>query len=497
MNPIHVLCNLALRASPSWPNLGLLDVSGLLTPPMSAIEQSDPLPLQDLPDTPPNSAAASLAPHMYRRRVPAQLAAELQAPQMQALQLALPAVVQAQDVAGQPPRLPVNTWEALQLEVRRAPQAVHAFNRLPSHASNDLHAISQNAHLGADNVLRTEAGDSFFLSAPIFQSVLNDIFLVRHVSPRVDLVFAAKRSPADYVGAARAAARSLPHDAAAREIGMLRRVRSPMAPLAVLHTSEHRYMLSPWMRGDLFDAIESNLDRQMRVLLAAQLLLCGGQALQALHAQGLGHGDLKDENFLFDGYGTLCLADFETVQANLPGAKWLGTPGYMPPEVLRAPKQYRVDLGDLWSLGATAATILTGDSTPFSLMQDDGKGGVFYDIHAFDKFEQARLRSRALLRGKVKDATAYRNNGAFDDWFFHLFYTHAKVAQVIRMLMHPHAAKRLKAAELPQTLATFGLVLDEQRLQGLRFRLQQVATASTAACIPEVTAAQRAEALRA
>lgn len=98
-------------------------------------------------------------------------------------------------------------------------------------------------------------------------------------------------------------------------------------------------------------------------------------ALQACHAKGLVHRDIKPHNILIDGQTeTPVLIDFGVVKARRDGLDYsqltlsqdvVGTPEYMAPEQL-SPEQYgKVQPAtDIWALGATLFECLTG-TTPF------------------------------------------------------------------------------------------------------------------------------------
>ncbi len=88
--------------------------------------------------------------------------------------------------------------------------------------------------------------------------------------------------------------------------------------------------------------------------------------LEAVHKRGLIHRDIKPQNLMLAKSGRVMVTDFGLVREDDPNADMtcgpLGTPAYMSPEQCNEP---RLDqLTDLYSLGATAYTLLCG-TPPF------------------------------------------------------------------------------------------------------------------------------------
>ncbi|MCO5169936.1 MAG: protein kinase [Planctomycetes bacterium] len=127
---------------------------------------------------------------------------------------------------------------------------------------------------------------------------------------------------------------------------------------------------------------------------ATRLVLAVARALEALHAAGLVHRDVKAENVVVTPSGEVKLIDFGLVkdltsEANLtrPGAL-IGTPAYIAPEVGRAAT---IDgRADIYSLGLTYYHLLTGRA-PFA-------GCEVHDVI----FGRARLRRPEALNPAVR-----------------------------------------------------------------------------------------------
>ena len=117
-------------------------------------------------------------------------------------------------------------------------------------------------------------------------------------------------------------------------------------------TIEHR-----WRRKD------RSLSPHEALSLVDQLL----ETLAAAHGQGIVHRDLKPENMFLTRDGTVKVLDFgiarvrelSTPQTTLAGSA-IGTPAFMAPEQARGRWQDVDGRTDLWAVGATIYTLITG-----------------------------------------------------------------------------------------------------------------------------------------
>lgn len=108
---------------------------------------------------------------------------------------------------------------------------------------------------------------------------------------------------------------------------------------------------------------EKALSPQEALSLVDQLL----DTLSAAHAQGIIHRDLKPENMFLTRDGTVKVLDFgiarvrelSTPQTTLAGSA-MGTPAFMAPEQARGRWQDVDGRTDLWAVGATLYTLITG-----------------------------------------------------------------------------------------------------------------------------------------
>src|SRR4029077_16503087 len=100
---------------------------------------------------------------------------------------------------------------------------------------------------------------------------------------------------------------------------------------------------------------------------AARLMLQICRALEAAHAEGVIHRDLKPQNIMVSSEGRVYVMDFGIARsAYLPGmtqtGALVGTPEYMSPEQARGEKL--TERSDIFSLGVIFYELLTGKS-PF------------------------------------------------------------------------------------------------------------------------------------
>src|SRR6266853_142175 len=98
---------------------------------------------------------------------------------------------------------------------------------------------------------------------------------------------------------------------------------------------------------------------------AARIMLQICRALEAAHAEGVIHRDLKPQNIMLDANGRVYVMDFGIARsAYLPGmtqtGALIGTPEYMSPEQAKGEKLD--ERSDLFSLGVIFYELLTGKS---------------------------------------------------------------------------------------------------------------------------------------
>ncbi|OCF41494.1 CAMK/CAMKL/PASK protein kinase [Kwoniella heveanensis CBS 569] len=139
---------------------------------------------------------------------------------------------------------------------------------------------------------------------------------------------------------------------------------------------------------DLFDHVESSpsgLDPFEVRSLIGQL----ADAVRFLHANGIVHRDIKDENVILDGSGRCQLIDFGSAAHWRPGKRWdtfSGTLHYASPEILRG-EMYGGKEQDIWALGVVGYVLLVGE-TPFSDLPDEVLDGLLEGSRALEVLEE-------------------------------------------------------------------------------------------------------------
>ena len=136
--------------------------------------------------------------------------------------------------------------------------------------------------------------------------------------------------------------------------------------------------------GELFDYVDNPMG-PISEPVAKQLFLQMLAALTFLHQGGLVNRDLKLENMLVGDDFNIRMADFGFAQA-LEGRHadgenhtFLGTPGYMAPEIMEG-RPYRGAAVDTYALGVVLFALVTA-STPFQAIQRVSNGETVFAVY--------------------------------------------------------------------------------------------------------------------
>ncbi|HEY2518074.1 MAG TPA: serine/threonine-protein kinase [Polyangiaceae bacterium] len=128
------------------------------------------------------------------------------------------------------------------------------------------------------------------------------------------------------------------------------------------------FLVMDLLEGEALDARWHRAGRQLPIrevsVVAFRLL----DVLAAAHAKGIVHRDIKPENLFVTIEGELKVLDFGIARLAEPDGtsktrtgRTMGTPAYMPPEQARGRKMEIDWRTDLWAVGATMFTLLSGE----------------------------------------------------------------------------------------------------------------------------------------
>lgn len=151
-----------------------------------------------------------------------------------------------------------------------------------------------------------------------------------------------------------------------REVRLMYDLRGSEHVMTVHHFNvEHvppYFVMDYYERGDLF-----NLAGQVQSDIAAQewVFMAMLDCVEALHAKGLFHRDIKPQNFLFDG-NRLVISDLglsteiDSLTRFTRSSEAWGTLAYLPPEFLNGGFKNADAQGDVYMLGKAFYALLTG-----------------------------------------------------------------------------------------------------------------------------------------
>lgn len=138
-------------------------------------------------------------------------------------------------------------------------------------------------------------------------------------------------------------------------------------------TDEHgnAFLVSELLEGrSLAEVQEQSTDQRLGPATSTRLVCAALEPLAAAHRKGIVHRDLKPGNLFLCENGSVKLLDFgiaRMAEAPISGSQqtatgaWLGTPAFVAPEQARA-RWSEVDArSDVWAMGATLFTLLTGE----------------------------------------------------------------------------------------------------------------------------------------
>jgi hypothetical protein len=155
-----------------------------------------------------------------------------------------------------------------------------------------------------------------------------------------------------------------------RELHLLSELRLPCLPqvLDFGQTQGRLYIVTDFIDGmPLDDYCELH---ELAVGERVELLARVADAVQVLHEHRLVHRDLKPANVLIDGHGAVVIVDLglaalfgdDATQTVTEEGVPVGSPAFMSPEQARGERGGLTTRSDIYSLGATAYAIVTGQT---------------------------------------------------------------------------------------------------------------------------------------
>ena len=128
------------------------------------------------------------------------------------------------------------------------------------------------------------------------------------------------------------------------------------------------FLVMELLEGETFEARWQRKGQRLDALEVLSLMDQVLDALAAAHGRGIIHRDLKPENLFLTMAGTVKILDFGIARVRELGLQGsptrtgslLGTPSFMPPEQARGSWADVDQRTDLWAVGATMFTLLTG-----------------------------------------------------------------------------------------------------------------------------------------
>ena len=123
------------------------------------------------------------------------------------------------------------------------------------------------------------------------------------------------------------------------------------------------YLIREYFPGKTLAAVRERFGGRLPPKTAGRLILPAARAVADLHAQGYFHGNLRPETILYRGRNRVALLGLDALQPirpSLPERTLVLNPGFAPSAVVKTtPERYRKDW-DLYALGATMYTMITG-----------------------------------------------------------------------------------------------------------------------------------------
>ena len=307
-----------------------------------------------------------------------------------------------------------------------------------------------------------------------------------------------------------------PNDEALAEIKLLQSSFVDLKVDSVIAYQGRLYLLMEPMRGDMHQVTvgmyDAGIKAEGRLQISTLALADSAKSLTQVHAAGWVHRDIKPANLLVSATGEVRVGDWG-LAAHLAAGQSLGdgigTANFAAPEVWqagRAPKAGGGQLGrsvqlaqttDIWSLGMTFASLITGETIMRSpqlrhlqhgqrleafskwharlprltSQPSDGQNGGSIDI------DRLSLGRRSGVKGQILDMLAVRRSSSPFTDHFNFITSHFgadTTSFLLDEMLHPDPHRRASAAAVEAwTTARLGSLSD---IASTRALLAQVAS---------------------
>lgn len=188
-----------------------------------------------------------------------------------------------------------------------------------------------------------------------------------------------------------------------KEVNLLLRMRNDhvVKIYETIETKKHIIIVMELCAGgDLLNYVRKR--RRLKEPYAKKIFRQIIEGLQYIHSKYVGHRDIKLDNILLDGKGSVKIADFGVSKQCQPGQKMreqCGTPAYIAPEILKNKNGYSFGV-DLWSAGVVLFAMLYG-TVPF-------KAASMEELHSlilrgiYTLKDDISQEARDMLRGLLE-----------------------------------------------------------------------------------------------
>jgi len=198
---------------------------------------------------------------------------------------------------------------------------------------------------------------------------------------------------------------------------------------------------------------EGVLEEKNAMLLINQLL----DAVEAVHAEGMLHRDIKPDNILVTPEGRVVLIDFgsarEFAEGKTTSQTAMITPGYAPPEQY-SERAKRGPFTDIYALGATLYFLLTGEKP---IASTDRSFEELVPPHQLNPKVSSQVSSAVMLAMELKPDQRFQDVAEMKGAMTTLLSTHLKKASPTKKV--PTTAPQTPKGPPPKSSSSTGVLV--------------------------------------